>query len=202
MEPIALFTYAATLSALTLAPGPLVAVLAARSAGRDRRGACALAIGICAGDILVVFAICAGLGYWLQAHPEVFAFAKYAGVGFLLWMAVRMWVDSAKPLDNAVPTSGTAVSLFTGFAICLSSPQTVVMYLVLLPRVTDLTVIRPQDMLLLIIATIGALSGVFLLVILLAGTLQKALRSPASVVLWGRGMASAVVLSAVWVLFA
>ena len=201
MEPIALFTYAATLSALTLAPGPLVAVLAARSAGRDRRGACALAIGICAGDILVVFAICAGLGYWLQAHPEVFAFAKYAGVGFLLWMAVRMWVDSAKPLDNAVPTSGTAVSLFTGFAICLSSPQTVVMYLVLLPRVADLTAIRPQDMLLLIIATIGALSGVFLLVILMAGSLQKAIRSPASVVLWGRGMASAVVLSAGWVLF-
>lgn len=77
-----------------------------------------------------------------------------------------------------------------------------VMYLVLLPRVADLTVIRPQDMILLIIATICALSGVFLLVILLAGTLQKALRSPASVALWGRGMASAVVLSAVWVLFA
>ena len=202
MEPTALFTYAATLSALTLAPGPLVAVLAARSANSDRRGACALAIGICAGDILVVFAVCAGLGYWLQEHPEVFAFAKYVGVGFLLWMAIRMWIDSAKPLDNAVPIGGTAVSLFTGFAICLSSPQTVVMYLVLLPGVVDLTVIRPQDMLLLIVATIGALFGVFLLVILLAGTLQKALRSPGSVALWGRSMASAVVLSAVWVLFA
>lgn len=109
MEPTALFTYAATLFALTLVPGPLVAVLAARSANRDRRGACALAVGICAGDIVVVFAICAGLGYWLQAHPEVFAFAKYAGVCFLLWMAIRMWIDSAVPLDNAVPISETAV---------------------------------------------------------------------------------------------
>lgn len=201
MEPTALFTYTATLAALTLAPGPLVAVLAARSASLDRRGACALALGICAGDIVVVLAICAGLGYWLQGHPEVFAFAKYAGVGFLLWMAIRMWLESKVALDHPVPISGTAVSLFTGFAICLSSPQTVVMYLVLLPRVADLTVIRLQDAILLILATIGALFGVFLIVILLAGTLQKALRSPAAVALWGRGMSLTVVLSAVWVLF-
>lgn len=201
MEPTALFTYAATLAALTLAPGPLVAVLAARSASRDRRGACALALGICAGDIVVVLAICAGLGYWLQARPELFAFAKYAGVGFLLWMATRIWLQSKVESDHAVPISGMTVSLFTGFAICLSSPQTVVMYLVLLPRVMDLTVVRLQDAVLLILATIGALFGVFLLVILMAGTLQNALRSPKAVSLWGRGMSLTVALSAVWVLF-
>lgn len=46
MEPTALFAYMITLAALTLTPGPLVAVLAARSASSDRRGACA-------GEILV-----------------------------------------------------------------------------------------------------------------------------------------------------
>lgn len=44
------------------------------------------------------------------------------------------------------------------------------------------------------------LFGVFLLVILLAATLQNALRAPAAVALWGRGMSLVVALSAVWVL--
>ncbi|MBS9404574.1 LysE family translocator [Halomonas sp. TRM85114] len=199
MELTALCTYVITLAALTLAPGPLVAVLAARSASRDRRGACAIAIGICAGDILVILTICAGLGFWLQAHPEVFTFAKYAGVGFLLWMALRMWLQSEVATDHSLPVSGGATSFLTGLAICLSSPQTVVMYLVLLPRVTDLTLVRWQDAILLIVATIGALFGVFLLVILLAGTMQSVLRSSYAMHLWARGMSLTVALSAMWI---
>lgn len=199
MELTAVFTYMLTLAALTLAPGPLVAVLAARSAGFDRRGACAIAIGICAGDILVIVTICAGLGFWLQAHPQVFTSAKYAGVGFLLWMAARMWHQSTVSANHSLPVAGSAASFLTGVAICLSSPQTVVMYLVLLPRVADLTMVRLQDALLLILATLGALFGVFLLVIVLAGTMQRALHSSNALRLWARGMSLTVALSAIWI---
>mgnify|MGYP000659765252 CR=1 FL=1 len=199
MEPTALFTYMITLAALTLAPGPLVAVLAARSASSDRRGACAVAIGICAGDILVILTVCAGLGFWLQAHPEVFTSARYVGVGFLLWMAVRMWHPSGGSTDHSLPIAGSAASFLTGFAICLSSPQTVVMYLVLLPSVADLTLVRLQDVIVLSLATMGALLGVFLLVIVLAGTLQRALRSSNVARLWARGMSLTVALSAIWI---
>ncbi|MBB3189995.1 LysE family translocator [Halomonas cerina] len=202
MELTALFTYMMTLAALTLAPGPLVAVLVARSASRDRRGACAIAIGICAGDILVILTICAGLGFWLQAHPEVFTFAKYAGVGFLLWMAVRMWLQSEVSMDPSLPVVGSAASFLTGFAICLSSPQTVVMYAVLLPRVADLTMVRLQDAIFLIFATISALFGVFLLIILLAETMQRALHSSNVARLWARGMSLTVALSAIWIFVA
>lgn len=202
MELTALFTYMLTLAALTLAPGPLVAVLAARSASRDRRGACAIAIGICAGDILVIVTICAGLGFWLQAHPEVFTSARYAGAGCLLWMAARMWLQSAVSADPSLPAAGRAASFLTGLAICLSSPQTLVMYLVLLPRVADLTAVRLQDALYLILATLGALFGVFVLIIWLAGSLQRALHSSSAVRLWGRGMSLTVALSALWLFVA
>lgn len=202
MEPTALFTYMITLAALTLAPGPLVAVLAARSASSDRRGACAIAIGICAGDILVILTICAGLGVWLQAHPEVFISARYVGVGFLLWMAVRMWHPPGVSTDHFPPVAGTTASFLAGVALCLSSPQTLVMYLVLLPGVADLTLVRLQDVIVLSLATMGALFGVFLLIILLAGTLQKALRSSNAARLWGRGMSLTVAMSAVWIFMA
>lgn len=199
MEPTALFTYMITLAALTLAPGPLVAVLAARSASSDRRGACAVAIGICAGDILVILTICAGLGFWLQAHPEVFTTAKYVGVCFLLWMAIRMWHQSGVATVHFLPVAGSAASFVTGFAVCLSSPQTLVMYLVLLPGVADLTLVRLQDVIFLTLATIGALLGVFLLIILLAGTLQRALHSSSAALLWARGMSLTVAISAIWI---
>lgn len=200
MEATALLTYVATLGALTLAPGPLVAVLAARSASQDRAGACALAIGMCVGDVLVILAICAGLGFWLQAHPEIFTVAKYAGVGLLLWMAFRMWSASA-PIDHPAPACGIISSALVGFAVCLSSPQTVVMYLVLLPRVIDLAVVRAQETLMLIAATIMALLGVFLLVIFFADVMQKLLRSSAGVVLWARGTSLTMATSAVGVFF-
>ncbi|MCL7942288.1 LysE family translocator [Halomonas sp. ATCH28] len=202
MELTALVTYMITLAALTLAPGPLVAVLAARSASRDRRGACAIAIGICSGDILVILTICAGLGYWLQAHPEVLTFAKYAGVGFLLWMAVRMWFQSEVTTDHSLPVAGSAASFLTGLAICLGSPQTVVMYLILLPRVADLTMVRLQDAIFLIFATFGTLFGVFLLIILLAETMQRVLYSSNAACLWARGMSLTVALSALWIFLA
>ncbi|MDO5371720.1 LysE family translocator [Paracoccus sp. (in: a-proteobacteria)] len=174
----------ATLGALTLAPGPLVAVLAARSASQDRAGACALAIGICAGDVLVVLAICAGPGFWLQAHPGIFTVGKYAGVGLLLWTAFRMWSAPVTPTDQPEPTCGIISSALVGLAICLGSPQTVVRHLVLLPRVIDLAVMRAHERLMLIAATITALLGVFFLVIFFVDMMQKLLRSSAGMVLW------------------
>lgn len=199
MEPAALLTYMATLVALTLAPGPLIAVLAARSASRDRSGACALALGICAGDVLVIMLICAGLGFWLQAHPEIFMAAKYAGVALLLLMAVRMWATSVVAADHPAP-GGMFASGLTGLALCLSSPQTVVMYLVLLPRVTDLTLIRLQEAVLLIMVTVAALLGVFLLVIVFAHVTCKLLTSSSGFVIWTRGTSLAVAASAVGIL--
>lgn len=201
MDAAAILTYMATLGALTLAPGPLVAVLAARSASQDRAGACALAIGMCAGDVLVILAICAGLSFWLQAHPEIFAVAKYAGAGLLFWMALRMWSASVRPSAYPASACGIIPSALVGFAVCLSSPQTVVMYLVLLPRVVDLAVMRAQETLMLIGATVLALLGVFFLVIFFADVMQKLLRSSAGVVLWARGTSLTIAISAVGVFF-
>lgn len=201
MEVTALVTYVAALGALTLAPGPLMAVLVARSASQDRAGACALAIGMCVGDVLVILAICAGFGIWLQAHPEIFTVGKYAGAGLLLWMAFRMWSASVAPAAHPAPACGIIYSGLVGLAICLSSPQTVVMYLVLLPRVIDLAMVRPREMIMLIAATAMVLLGIFFLAIFFADVMQKLLRSSAGVVLWARGTSLAIAASAVGVFF-
>lgn len=202
MDPSAILAYMATLGALTLTPGPLIAVLAARSAGRDRPGACAMVVGICAGDALVILAICAGFGFWLQAHPQIYSFARYAGAALLLWLALRLWISATAQSAETCPAGGIAASLLVGFALCLSSPQTVVMYLVLLPRVVDLTALGVADLLLLLAATIVALVAVFVVVILFAEATQALLRSTTGARLWARAMALTLVLSAGWIVLA
>lgn len=199
MEPTALLAYMMTLGALTLAPGPLVAVLAARSASMDRPGACAMVVGICAGDILVILTICAGLGFWLQAHPEIFSIAKYAGVGLLLWIALRMWQSPIVPMEHAAQGAGVFASALMGFAVCLSSPQTVVMYLVLLPRVIDLTLVNAREMVVLVAATVAALLAVFVIIILFSEVAQRVLRSSTGAMMWSRSMSLMIGASAVWV---
>jgi len=189
-----------TLGALTLAPGPLVAVLAARSASMDRPGACAMAVGICAGDVLVILTICAGLGFWLQAHPEIFSIAKYAGVGLLLWVAIRMWQAPIATTEHAAQASGILASALTGFAVCLSSPQTVVMYLVLLPRVIDLTLVNAREIAILIAATVAALLAVFVMIILFSEVTKRVLKSSTGVMIWSRSMSLTIAASAIWVL--
>lgn len=124
--------------------------------------------------------------------------ARYADVVLLLWMAVRMWATAVVATDHTA-AGGILASGLTGLALCLSSPQTVVMYLVLLPRVADLTLIRLSEAVLLIIATIAALLGVFLFVIVFANLTRKILTSSTGVVIWTRGTSLAVAASAVGV---
>lgn len=199
MEAPALFSYVFTLATLTLAPGPLVAVLAARSANKDQLGACAFALGICVGDVLVVCAVCTGLGFWLEANPQIFVAARCAGVTMLLWMAFRMWNASPCCCEENTRKGRIAASGVMGLALCLSSPQTVVMYLVLLPQVADLAAIGINDMLMLILATVVALLGVFIVVILFADATQRLLHSSKGERLWSRGMSLAVASSALYV---
>jgi threonine/homoserine/homoserine lactone efflux protein len=159
-----------------------------------------MAVGICAGDVLVILTICAGLGFWLQAHPEIFSIAKYAGVGLLLWVAIRMWQAHIATTEHAAQASGILASALTGFAVCLSSPQTVVMYLVLLPRVIDLTLVNAREIAILIAATVATLLAVFVMIILFSEVTKRVLKSSTGVMIWSRSMSLTIAASAIWVL--
>jgi threonine/homoserine/homoserine lactone efflux protein len=159
-----------------------------------------MAVGICAGDVLVILTICAGLGFWLQAHPEIFSIAKYAGVGLLLWVAIRMWQAPIATTEHAAQASGILASALTGFAVCLSSPQTVVMYLVLLPCVIDLTLVNAREIAILIAATVAALLAVFVTIILFSEVTKRVLKSSTGAMMWSRSMSLTIAASAIWVL--
>lgn len=202
MDYPALAAYFAALLALTAAPGPIVAVLVARSLGSDSRGATAFATGLCLGDVLAVCAIAMGIGGLAETRPEWFAVAKYAGVAYLLWLSVRIWNDNSKMSAKQGRNGGWLASTGAGVALCLGNPSTVLIYMLLLPTVAPSGISTAQQLSVVVVVTFAAVGVVFFGAVLLARQFNRVIASPKSTILLSRATASVVAVTAVWMLVA
>jgi threonine/homoserine/homoserine lactone efflux protein len=202
MDYPALAAYFAALAALTAAPGPIVAVLVARSLGSDARGALAFATGLCLGDVLAVCAVAMGVGSLAQSSPEWFAAAKYAGVAYLLWLAYRIWTDSSA-IDAAEPRQRSLLaSTGAGLALCLGNPSTVLIYMLLLPTVAPTGIGSADHLMLVLLVTFAAVGGVFFGAILLARQFNRVISSARSSILLSRATAVIIAATSLWILAA
>lgn len=202
MDPMALVAYFAALAALTAAPGPVVAVLVARSLGSDARGAAAFAAGLCLGDVLAVSAIAMGVGALARTNPEWFALAKYAGVAYLLWLAWRIWTDSSLVAASRPRRDSLIASTGAGLALCLGNPSTVLIYMLLLPTVAPGGIVTVDDLLLILLVTFAAVGVVFFGAILLARQLKRAISTPSTSVILSRTTAIVIAATSLWLLAA
>lgn len=201
MDYTALVAYFAAVTALTAAPGPIVAVLVARSLGRDTGGATAFAAGLCMGDLLAVCAIAMGLGAWANSGPQWFELAKYAGVAYLLWLSFGMWNDRSGVADAAPRKSGWLASSGAGLALCLGNPSTILIYMLLLPTVAPDGIQSGHDLAVVSLVTFAAVGVVFFGAIILARQVKRVIASPASTMLINRSTAAMTAATSLWVLF-
>jgi threonine/homoserine/homoserine lactone efflux protein len=196
----ALLAYFVAVMALTAAPGPLVAVLAARAVGRDTRGASAFAAGLCLGDVIAVLAVAMGVGLWAEAKPELFALAKYAGVCYLLWLSVRIWNDVAGPSEEQIANGSPIASLCAGTALCLGNPSTILIYMLLLPGVAPAGVHGAGHLATLVAITFAAVAIVFFGAILLARQVNRIVGSQHSSTILSRATAATIAVTSIWIL--
>lgn len=192
--------YFIALAALTAAPGPLMAVLVARSLGRDSRGAAAFATGLCAGDVLAVCAVALGVGIWVEGKPELLSLAKYGGVAYLLWLSVRMWRDRSRIAAAQQSGAGWFASAGAGMALCLGNPSTLLIYMLLLPSVAPAGITGPEHLAMVVLVTLAAVGAVFFGTILLARQLNRIIASPSSSNTLSRVTAATIALTSVWIL--
>lgn len=202
MDYTALIAYFAALAALTAAPGPIVAVLVARSLGSDARGAAAFAAGLCLGDVLAVCAIAMGVGSLAQSQPEWFALAKYAGVAYLLWLSFRIWNATSSTMAQKAQNGGWLASTGAGLALCLGNPSTILIYMLLLPTVAPLGIGSVEELLLVLLVTFAAVGVVFFGSILLARQFKRIISSPGASIVMSRATAIIIAITSVWMLFA
>ncbi len=202
MDYAALVPYFVALAALTAAPGPLMAVLVARSLGNDWKGATVFAAGLCAGDLVAVCAVALGVGVWAEGSPEWLSLAKYVGVAYLLWLSVGMWNARSGAAAAADHKKGRLASAGAGMALCLGNPSTLLIYMLLLPGIAPAGITGFEQMATIALVTVAAVGGVFFGTILLARQLNRIVASPGSSVTLSRLTAGAVAVTSVWILAA
>lgn len=98
-----LSTYLAGLAVIVLLPGPNSLYVVSVAARRGRRVGYRAAAGVLCGDTVLMTLSAAGVASLLKASPIAFDIVKFAGAGYLTWLAVgmlrgarRMWRERAE----------------------------------------------------------------------------------------------------------
>ncbi len=131
---IDLSTYLAGLVLIVLLPGPNSLYVLSVAARRGVRAGYTAAAGVWCGDAVLMTLSAAGVASLLQANAVLFGIVKYAGAGYLTWLAIGMlraawgmWRDrreragveeaSASAADERPYRRALVISLFNPKAI-------------------------------------------------------------------------------------
>lgn len=127
--------------AISLSPG--AGAVAAMSAGLShgfKRGYF-MTFGLILGILTQVLFVSAGLGALIATSETAFAFIKWAGVAYLVYLGVQQWRVPAKPLaavdDGAVQVTRRQLVL-RGWGINAVNPKGTVFLLAVVPQFLDL----------------------------------------------------------------
>ncbi|HEX6859629.1 MAG TPA: LysE family translocator [Caulobacteraceae bacterium] len=131
------FLTLALLSEIT--PGPNMALLALVSARWGWRAGMMMLAGITAGLVSLLAIAIAALVEVIAVAPWAFETIRWAGVAYLLWLAIDLWRGGLEPkaADGALPSPRRLA--LRGFVINLLNPKAAAFYMVVLPGFT-----RPQ----------------------------------------------------------
>lgn len=127
--------FAAATVALIALPGPNVALIMANSLAHGRRYGLLTVLGTSAAMLPQLALTVLGMTGALALMGHVFEWVRWAGVAYLLWLAVQAW--RAPVLDLAAvrpePASARAI-LVRGFLVSLTNPKTLLFYAAFFPQ--------------------------------------------------------------------
>ncbi len=133
IEGATLLSFIVASVALIITPGPNVAVILANGAVHGTRSALLVVAGTTLAQAAQIALVVLGLGVLLSVWGWAFAVVKWAGVAYLIWMAVKTWTApmaaEAKPLDGQL--------FLRGAATALANPKTMIFHAAFLPLFVD-----------------------------------------------------------------
>ena len=212
-------SYFIALVAIAIAPGPVVLMLLVRSASNDAMGAASFGLGFAGGGVIIITAVCFGLGTWLTAVPEAFQYSKYIMMTYFVYLAQGIWrggfnmrsacddscdrsVDKVSNNEKTVSRSSTLLSsTIAGLITCFISPNMMILFPLVLPEMMDITTIALPDFAIVSAITFAALSTGALIIIIFAARLRRMIRSSRSAMMVNRSLASILVVAGGWMVF-
>lgn len=198
MEIASLGLFAAALFINAGSPGPSIAALVARVLSRGLGSVLPFLLAMWIGEALWLVAAVLGLGYVAQTFGTAFMVLKFAGVGYLLFLAWQMWTAPVDLEAGDLPESGGAVRMFlTGMALTIGNPKIMVFYMALLPTFIDLEHVTSLGLSELVVVAFAVMMTVDLSWACAAAWARGWLRSPRAVRIANRTGATAMTGAAV-----
>jgi len=127
-------SYFTALVAIAVAPGPVVLMLMVRAASNDAKGAAGFGLGFALGGLLIITAVCFGLGTWLTAAPEIFEYSKYVMLAYFVYLARGIW-NGGFDMNASIETADASVwsSVVAGLVTCFISPHMMILVPLVFP---------------------------------------------------------------------
>lgn len=193
MDVTTLLAYAVAHAAVTVAPGPIMAVIITRTLTHDPRGAMGFTAGVCLGKLVTILAIAVGLGVWAKDSAQLLKLFQVAGSAYLLWLAARMWQTVHLSLVPGRPRRGWIGATTAGVAFSVCSPFTFLFYMIVLPSVIPSGLNDPFTLTVVMLVTVAIVGGLLTTVMLLAHRFRRIVSSPGASIAINRWMAMVLV---------
>jgi threonine/homoserine/homoserine lactone efflux protein len=104
-------------TAMAFTPGPNTTLSTALAANHGLRHAMRFVIAVPFGWCLLLLASIAGLGALLTALPALGQAVRWAGVAYMVWLALRLWSRQAVPAEAETRATGFDVGFTRGVTL-------------------------------------------------------------------------------------
>jgi len=139
MSLSSLLIFGAALFVAAGSPGPSVAALVARVVAKGSRDVLPFLAAMWIGEAVWLSLAVFGLAFVAQTFHLAFVVVKWVGVGYLVWLAWKMWTAPVAVKEGELPNNDSPPKLFfAGMAVTLGNPKIMMFYLALLPTIIDL----------------------------------------------------------------
>jgi threonine/homoserine/homoserine lactone efflux protein len=197
-----LTAFAGTCLVIELTPGPNMAYLAVLSADKGRRAGFAATLGIALGLLFVGIAAAMGLAAIVDNSPWLYESLRWAGTGYLLYLAWEAWhgeKDQAAPADS--PASDVRFFL-RGLVTNLLNPKAAIFYVTVLPTFVDANSSLVSQAVALCLVYVAIATLIHSSIVMLASTARPWLERPERSTMVRQALALALATIAVWMLVA
>ncbi len=159
VDPFVLLAFIPAGLALNLTPGADMMFCLGQGLRSGPGPAMAANVGIAVGGMVHTLAAALGLGALLAAHPAAFDVIRWAGVAYLLWLAVRGLRAGAGLLANGCGALSMGRAFREALVVNLLNPKVILFILAFLPQFVDPA--RPVFAQFITLGLVFALGGLF-----------------------------------------
>jgi len=130
--------YLGTVLAFMCTPGPSHILMLSNSLGNGFKKSTATAIGDLSANFLQMLAASIGLASVLQSSQEYFIVIKWAGVIYLAYLGIKLFLSKTSSIGTTSPRSVSSL-YWQGFITSAANPKAVIFFAALFPQFISAT---------------------------------------------------------------